>query len=162
GRGSLRCSPPLPRVQGRGESRVRGLQLAYRSRLRYNSLMAILITLQGPEAGRKFPLEGSSTLIGRQLDAAVCLSAKAVTRHHAQSLCRGGAYRVDDRDSSNGTTLNGQRLPPHRPMPLTERDTLQIGPYLFALRPAPTPATTETNLVIREQLNALTMTQSVY
>jgi serine phosphatase RsbU (regulator of sigma subunit) len=124
--------------------------------------MAILITLQGPEAGRKFPLEGSGTLIGRQLDAGVCLSAKAVSRQHAQILCRDGAYLVEDLDSSNGTSLNGQRLLPHRPMPLTERDTLQIGPYLFALRPAPTPATTETNLVIREQLNALTMTQSVY
>jgi serine phosphatase RsbU (regulator of sigma subunit) len=57
--------------------------------------------------------------------------------------------------------LNDKRLAPHMPVAFTERDTLQIGPYVFALRPAPTPATTETHLVIREQVNALTMTQSV-
>jgi serine phosphatase RsbU (regulator of sigma subunit) len=124
--------------------------------------MSILITLQGPEAGRKFPLEAPCMVIGRQLDAAICLSAKAVSRQHAQILCREDAYLLEDLDSSNGTYVNGQRLIPHRPAPFTERDTLQIGPYLFALRPAPTPATTETNLVIREQVSALTMTQSVY
>jgi serine phosphatase RsbU (regulator of sigma subunit) len=124
--------------------------------------MAILVTLQGPDAGRKFSLDSPGTILGRQLDAAVCLSAKAVSRQHAQILSRDGAYLVEDLDSSNGTYLNGRRLNPHQPEPFTERDTLQIGPYILALRLTPTPATTETNLVIRDQVSALTMTQSVY
>jgi len=124
--------------------------------------MAILITLQGPDAGRQFPVEAPTTVLGRQLDAPICLTAKAVSRHHAQILCRDGAYLLEDLDSSNGTFLNGKRLDPGSPVPFTERDTLQVGPYVFALRTAPIPASTETNLVIRDQVNALTMTQSVY
>jgi len=31
--------------------------------------MAMLITLQGPEPGRKFPLETGCTILGRQYDA---------------------------------------------------------------------------------------------
>jgi sigma-B regulation protein RsbU (phosphoserine phosphatase) len=124
--------------------------------------MAMLITLQGPEAGRKFSLEAPTTIVGRQLDCPICLSAKAVSRQHAQILLRDGSYLLEDLDSSNGTFLNGKRLSPHVPAPFTERDTLQVGPYVFALRPAPTPATTETDLVIREQVNAVSVTESVY
>jgi serine phosphatase RsbU (regulator of sigma subunit) len=124
--------------------------------------MAILITLQGPDAGRKFPLDTTSAILGRQLDADVCLSAKAVSRQHARILNRDGDYEIEDLESSNGTLLNGRRLLPHQPEPITERDTLQIGPYVLALRPAPTPANTETNLVIRDQVSALTLNESVY
>jgi serine phosphatase RsbU (regulator of sigma subunit) len=124
--------------------------------------MAILITLQGPDVGRKFPVEATCTVVGRQADSGICLTAKAVSRQHAQILARDGGYLLEDLDSSNGTYLNGKRLLPHVPVPFSERDTLQIGPYLFALRPSPTPASTETNLVIREQVSAVNMTQSVY
>jgi serine phosphatase RsbU (regulator of sigma subunit) len=124
--------------------------------------MAILITLQGPDAGRKFPLDATSAILGRQLDADICLSAKAVSRQHARILARDGAYEIEDLESSNGTLLNGRRLLPHQPEPITERDTVQIGPYVLALRPAPTPASTETNLVIRDQVSALTLNESVY
>src|SRR5262245_16998727 len=124
--------------------------------------MAILITLQGPDAGRTFPLDGAATLIGRQFDSSICLAGKQVSRHHAQVLERDANYYVEDLDSSNGTYLNGKRIPPHVPTPISERDTLQIGPYLFALRPAPTVAATEPSLVVREQVNAASLTQSIY
>ena len=42
--------------------------------------MAILLTLQGPDVGRKYPLEGAATILGRQADATICLPAKAVSR----------------------------------------------------------------------------------
>lgn len=124
--------------------------------------MALLVTLQGPEAGRSFSLEDSVAVLGRQFDSTICLSAKAVSRQHAQIHRQGAAYAVEDLDSSNGTFVNGNRLTPRTRVPLTERDTLQIGPYVFALRPAPTLTSVEPNLVIREQLSALTMNQSVY
>src|SRR5262249_3482086 len=56
----------------------------------------------------------------------------------------------------------GKRLEPRTPVPLTERDTLQIGPYLLALRPTPTVAATESSLIVREQVSAVGLTQSVY
>src|SRR5687768_16409298 len=95
--------------------------------------MAVLITLQGPEVGRRFSLDGDITLLGRQYDAPVCLTGKAVSRQHAQILRRDSTFFVEDLDSSNGTFLNGMRLPAHVPSPFSERDTLQIGPYVFSL-----------------------------
>lgn len=124
--------------------------------------MAILLVLQGPEAGKKYPLEEPNTLIGRQFDSAICLTGKQVSRHHAQVVVRDAGYFVEDLESSNGTYVNGKRIPPHVPTPLSERDTLQIGPYLFGLRPAPTVASTEPSLVVRDQVNATSLTQSLY
>jgi len=122
----------------------------------------MLITLQGPDAGRKYPLEASPIVLGRQFDSNVCLSGKAVSRHHAQILVRDSAYFLEDLGSSNGTFLNGKRLEPHAEVPLLERDVFQIGPYLFGLRPDPQVASTESSLVVRQQVNATVLDQSVY
>src|ERR671936_944085 len=112
--------------------------------------MAILITLQGPDAGRKYPLEGNTTVLGRQADSTICLPAKAVSRQHAQIVLADGAYYLEDLDSSNGTFLNGTRLSPRVRVRLSEQDTFQVGPYLFGLRPPPVPSASEPSLVIRE------------
>jgi serine phosphatase RsbU (regulator of sigma subunit)/pSer/pThr/pTyr-binding forkhead associated (FHA) protein len=124
--------------------------------------MALLITLQGPESGRKYSLDQQVVIIGRQSDSAICLPPKAVSRQHAQILKTDQGFLVEDLKSSNGTFLNGRRLEAHEKVALTERDSLQIGPYVFGLRQSPTLTTTEPNLVIREQVNAVTLNQSVY
>src|SRR5262249_5903501 len=118
--------------------------------------------LQGPDAGRKYPLEGTNAVLGRQADCTVCLPPKAVSRQHAQILQADNSYYIEDLGSSNGTFVNGTRLSPHVRVRLTEQDTFQIGPYLFGLRPAPVPANTEPSLVIREQLSVAQVNQSVY
>src|SRR5687768_4165543 len=99
--------------------------------------MAILVTLQAPDVGRKFPLTTDIIIIGRQFDSSICLSGRAVSRHHAQITSKSGTFFVEDLDSSNGTFVNGKRIPARSLQPLGERDALQIGPYLFALRPDP-------------------------
>jgi serine phosphatase RsbU (regulator of sigma subunit) len=124
--------------------------------------MGILITLQGPDAGRKYPLEGNATVLGRQADCTICLPNKAVSRQHAQIVLTEGAYFLEDLDSSNGTFLNGARLSPRVRVPLADQDTFQIGPYLFGLRPPPVPAASEPSLVIREQLSVAQLNESVY
>lgn len=127
-----------------------------------NRGMAILVTLQGPDAGRKYPLNAECTVIGRQFDASICLTGRAVSRHHAQILRKHQHYFVEDLGSSNGTFINGKRIPANTPQSFSERDSLQIGPYLFALRPAPELSDTDRNLVVREQLSALAVSESVY
>jgi serine phosphatase RsbU (regulator of sigma subunit) len=97
--------------------------------------MASLVTIKGPNPGQRFALLGDSLLIGRQEDAAIYLDSLAVSRQHARILCQGGEYFVEDVGSSNGTYLNGRRIA--APAPLTERDALQIGPYVLNLRPDP-------------------------
>jgi sigma-B regulation protein RsbU (phosphoserine phosphatase) len=120
--------------------------------------MGHLIALQGPELGRTYALDADVTTLGRQHDSTVCLLGRAVSRHHARITRANGSLQIEDLDSSNGTFLNGQRLAPHAPTPLTERDTLQIGPYVFGLRQraAPAPAS-DLNLVVRETVNAVTL-----
>jgi sigma-B regulation protein RsbU (phosphoserine phosphatase) len=122
--------------------------------------MALLITLQGPEVGRRYPLDGDKMILGRLFESNICLSGQAVSRQHAQVLRRDGAFLIEDLGSSNGTYLNGNRLPANEPAPFGDRDTLQIGPYVFALRFSAPSA--DPPMVVREKVSAHTLSASLY
>jgi serine phosphatase RsbU (regulator of sigma subunit)/pSer/pThr/pTyr-binding forkhead associated (FHA) protein len=94
--------------------------------------MASLITVKGPNIGQRYRLDSESTTIGRQPDAPVYLDSLAVSRQHARVLSADGKFFVEDLGSSNGTYLNSIRITSRTP--LTEKDTLQIGPYVLVLR----------------------------
>jgi serine phosphatase RsbU (regulator of sigma subunit) len=125
--------------------------------------MASLVTLQGPEAGRRHELGKDCTVLGRQAECAICLDGRAVSRQHAQILLHENNYFIEDLGSSNGTFLNQKRLPSRVPVPFNEGDLLTIGPHIFALRDtlAGTSAG-EANFVVREMVSALTLDASVY
>src|SRR5262245_51532285 len=114
--------------------------------------MSTLVTLQGPNAGRSYSLDPRRSLIGRRPDSTVCLESLAVSREHAHILCEDGGYILEDLGSSNGTFLNGKRIAGRTPF--SERDTLQIGPYIFTLRPDSVHTLREGDLVIRSQIDA--------
>jgi serine phosphatase RsbU (regulator of sigma subunit) len=114
--------------------------------------MATLLTLKGPNAGHQFSLDGAATILGRQADSTICLESQAVSRHHARILCDSGQFFVEDLQSSNGTYVNGKRI--RSRVPLTKDDTLQIGPYQFAVRQFPQAKLTDTDQVIREKVSA--------
>src|SRR5262249_12466459 len=65
-----------------------------------------------------------------------------------------------DLGSSNGTYLNGQRV--NGSAPLSENDTLQIGPYVLALRPDPEPPETKPATFIRAQIDATAGNHTLY
>ncbi len=128
--------------------------------------MTTLFTMRGPDPGRQFSLKEGRTTLGRQMDCTICLASKQVSRQHAQVLFEQGQHFIEDLGSSNGTYLNGQRLTPHTPAPFTERDTVQIGPYVFSLRSAAatstsTAAPADPPLIVRETLSAINMPPSV-
>lgn len=122
----------------------------------------MLITIQGPDVGRRFSLEAERTVIGRQNDSGILLTGSAVSRQHAVVLRRQDRWFVEDLGSSNGTFLNGIRLSPHRPFPFAERDLLQVGPYVFTLRLAAATIPTEPNLVVREKISASSLDPSFF
>lgn len=114
--------------------------------------MTRLLILQGPNAGRQFSLKNHRSLIGRQPDAEVFLDSLSVSRQHAQLIEENGSYFIEDAGSSNGTFVNGKRV--RERVALSERDTLQVGPYLFGLRPAPPPQAEEPAPPISAQVSA--------
>jgi len=124
----------------------------------------MLLTLRGPEPGKQYPLKDGRTTVGRQVDCAICLNSKQVSRQHAHVLFQDGQHFIEDLGSSNGTYLNGQRLPARTPTPITERDMLQIGPYIFGLK-VTAGATTSTQadppLIVRESLSAVNIPANV-
>ncbi len=93
--------------------------------------MASLVTVKGPNPGRRFPLVEKTTIIGRQPDAAIYLESLAVSRHHARIVAEDGLFFIEDLTSSNGTFVNGHRIAGR--MLLSENDLLQSGPYELSL-----------------------------
>src|SRR5262245_11055998 len=114
--------------------------------------MAILLTVKGPNAGRQFQLQTETTLLGRHAESSIFLESQMVSRQHARIHCEESGYYIEDLNSSKGKFLNGRRI--RERLPLTEQDTLQIGPYYLALRRTPTVSPSEDSLVICDQVNA--------
>src|SRR5712692_6383670 len=72
--------------------------------------MATLVIVQGPGAGKPFPLGNDCSVIGRSADADIRLPSQVVSRHHAKIWCENGTYFIQDLGSSNGTLVNGKRI----------------------------------------------------
>ena len=126
--------------------------------------MSVLIILRGPETGRHFPLRKERAILGRNADCAIPLTGKQISRQHAHLYWQDEQYFLEDLGSSNGTFVNGKRLSPRKPSLITERDTFQIGPYLFGLRADPpvTPESQEPSLVVRETVSATSINEKLF
>jgi len=86
---------------------------------------AMLVLQRGAEAGRRWPLSHTQTLvIGRSEDCDIPLPDRQVSRTHARIMWTGDGYQLEDLGSKNGTHLNGQALT--KPMPLHDGDEIQI------------------------------------
>jgi sigma-B regulation protein RsbU (phosphoserine phosphatase) len=121
--------------------------------------MGVIVILRGPDVGKHFPLLNDRSTLGRNTDCTVSLPGKQISRLHAHIYTQDGNYLLEDMGSSNGTFVNGKRLAPHVSTPISERDTFQIGPYLFALRTAPLPSEedTDASVIVRETVSATSL-----
>ncbi|MEM9195564.1 MAG: FHA domain-containing protein [Myxococcota bacterium] len=70
-------------------------------------------------------------VIGRQGGADVCLPHPAVSAPHAVIASKGAGYAVEDMGSTNGTRVNGDRLPPKRQKKLAAGDRIEIGGFVL-------------------------------
>ena len=77
-----------------------------------------------PAAGTSIPLDAINS-IGRDVNNSIVIDDSFVSAEHAVLTFRGRAWYVEDRDSTNGTWLNGQRVVGL--VPLGYGDELQIG-----------------------------------
>ncbi len=79
-------------------------------------------------------LEGEM-LLGRGNDwPRYSLSEPHISWHHACIRLHGGSATLADVGSANGTRLNGQRLTPHRAVPLQHGDQIRMGMHHFTVR----------------------------
>jgi DNA-binding NtrC family response regulator len=93
----------------------------------------------------------TSVVIGRGGDADVRVEHASVSRRHAIVHVASGV-RVEDLGSSNGTFVDGRRLPPNGSAPLRAGALLEIGAVLLAVRggEGPTSAPSSPGVLVRD------------
>jgi hypothetical protein len=74
--------------------------------------------------GRRYPLSGPVTMLGRSSACDVPLDDASASRRHAEIRRRAGKTVLVDLDSTNGTLVNGRRV---REAPLRAGDRITIG-----------------------------------
>lgn len=86
-----------------------------------------------PAPGSSLALDAVNT-IGRDVNNSIVIDDSFVSAEHALLTFRGRAWYVEDRGSTNGTWLNGQRVESY--LPLGYGDELQIGQVRLRLERA--------------------------
>ena len=91
-----------------------------------------LVATAGTYAGSIFNLVGPSNSIGRDSQHPVSLSNDTnSSRNHATITSQNGEFMLIDNNSSNGTFVNGIRIPAQSPTILHSGDEVQIGMTRF-------------------------------
>ncbi len=69
-----------------------------------------LVLNSGPTPGKAYPLDKPEIFIGRDLANDIVINDPEVSRRHARLSNQGNQYIIEDLGSTNGTSVNGQRL----------------------------------------------------
>ncbi len=88
-----------------------------------------VVQLSGAEDGKVTPVLGLPIIIGRIAnDVTVALPRDQwASRRHAQITYQDGAWRLEDLNSSNGTTIGSDRRPVRRPTALRVGEVFRVG-----------------------------------
>src|SRR5205814_5315264 len=89
---------------------------------------ARLIAVGGPLTGLVLPLNDPIVSVGRDTANTVCLADLALSRLHCTIDADSGVWRIKDRQSSNGTFVNGTQVTDRE---LNDRDRITLGASLF-------------------------------
>lgn len=74
-------------------------------------------------------------IIGRSdKKANLCIKNKSISGEHLTLIRRDGEFMIEDRESSNGTSVNGKKLVPHAPVPVADGDLVLAGDVLLRFR----------------------------
>ena len=81
--------------------------------------------------GRDVTLTEGETVFGRGPDSAVWIDDESVSRRHARLRIAGGAVRLEDLGSRNGTFVNGRRI---EAAELSDKDEIRLGSVSLTFR----------------------------
>lgn len=87
---------------------------------------AILTIQNGCFAGLVIPLNKAKILLGRNVGCDICLDDSLVSDEHAAVLRNGKEFVLEDLNSRNGTSVNGEEV--HRKR-LRNGETISIGNF---------------------------------
>src|SRR6188474_1969022 len=90
--------------------------------------MATLFVMQGRDKGKRYELRSLPLTLGRDGSNRIQLGDSEVSRRHAEVRQTNDGYAVVDLGSSNGTTVNGEKIGEHR---LANGDRVQLGRTLL-------------------------------
>lgn len=88
----------------------------------------VLVGLQGPLMGKRFPIGKTPITFGRSEENVVVLTSTFASRNHAEVRGENGGYVLHDRGSRNGTRVNGNPVTIHK---LQSGDQIIIGDETF-------------------------------
>ena len=96
--------------------------------------MMRLVVEQGKLAGHGFALERPAIIIGRGRDSDIILDEHQISRKHARLQNTSQGWALTDLGSTNGTRVNGQRLPAGQPRTLQPGDRIALGTAALVLK----------------------------
>lgn len=99
-------------------------------------LVVIAAPEGNPPAGTSFDLDAVNS-IGRDVNNSIAIEDTFVSAEHALLTFRGRAWYVEDRGSTNGTWVNGERVVDY--LPLGYGDEVQVGQVRLRLERARVP-----------------------
>ena len=99
-----------------------------------------LVSITDPQGNETRHSLGARTTLGRQPGNDIELTDQRVSRQHASIECRDDGCILTDLDSSNGTYLDAEKLPPQAPIPLKPGAEVSIGPFSLRLIAIPVEA----------------------
>jgi hypothetical protein len=81
----------------------------------------------GPNAGHEYPIQPGKVILGRDPANDIVLEDDSVSPRHARLDHNDGAWRLTDLCSTNGTRVDGERIPEDTPTPLPEGTEFALG-----------------------------------
>jgi pSer/pThr/pTyr-binding forkhead associated (FHA) protein len=94
--------------------------------------VALLLVVGGTARGQVLPVESMPAVIGRSPDADLTIDDDTVSRRHADLRGNRESIELEDRGSSNGTTLNGNDVA--GPITLHDGDLVGLGSATFLVK----------------------------
>ena len=93
--------------------------------------MWIIKFLSGPKAGQEHFLPSGLYVLGREKGCKLQITAKGISKKHAQIIVNDQGVHIEDLKSRNGTFLNGRQIQNSK---LEEGNRIALGEVIFELR----------------------------
>ncbi len=105
-----------------------------------DDVVLALLHVQSSEGGEQIiQITRTPFQIGRAQPSDLQLPGQRVSRQHIRLLFEDDRVSLVDLNSSNGTTLEGTRLPPNQPQPLEYGQRFMVGGYTMWLEAVAAP-----------------------